>query len=163
LSDDFDSVFGRRAEGRPNFSERVGRGEAFGGRVDPRPAMAAEAASTAPVPGVYKAFGFMPTGGINQACEVRRWLDGTDVPEGTVFFYRLLMQIGFSADDELRLMLPDTMIVLKGKNLDPLRQALMRQQVTFMQQFNQRIWSSKPDGGEMIISQVTIMRSNAAR
>lgn len=158
MSDDFDSVFGRGAEGRPNFSERVSRGEAFGGRVDPRPAMAAEAASTAPVPGVYKAFGFMPAGNVNQACEVRRWMDGTDVPEGAVFFYRLLMQIGFSGDDELRLMLPDTIIVLTGKNLNELKQALMRQQATYIQQHNELVWPKAVVQGEAVIYRVDVVR-----
>jgi len=156
--EDFDSVFGRRMEGRPNFSDRVARGDAFGGRIDPRPVLAAEAASTGPEPGVYKAFGFMPAGNLNQACEVRRWLDGTDVPEGTVFFYRLLMQIGFTGEDELRLMLPDTIIVLTGHKLDPLRQALIRQQVTFMQQFNRRIWNAQSAHGEALIEHIELIR-----
>lgn len=156
--EDFDSVFGCRTEGRPNFSDRVARGDAFGGRIDPRPAMAAEAASTVPEPGVYKAFGFMPAGNLNQACEVRRWLDGTDVPEGTVFFYRLLMQIGFSGDDELRLMLPNMIIVLTGKGLDPVRRALVRQQATFIQQFSRIVWPDGAEGGEPIIDRIELVR-----
>ncbi len=155
--EDFDSVFGRRPE-RPNFSERVARGEAFGGRVDPHPAMAVEAASTDPVPGEYRAFGISQAGNLNSACEVRRWIDGTEVPEGRVFFYRLLMQIGFSATDELRLMLPDTVIILGGSNLDPLRQALMRGQATFIQQWSKQVWRAAPATGEPIIRSIEFLR-----
>lgn len=159
MTDDaFDDVFGRRPGARTTFSERVARGEAFGGRVDPREAMAAEAATTTPVPGEYKAFGYMPAGNVNHACEVRRWLDGTDVPEGTVFFYRLLLQIGFSSDDELRLMLPDTIIVIGGRGLDPLRQALMRQQVTFIQQYSPRVWKRSAGSGDALIQRIEIVR-----
>ncbi len=155
--EDFDSVFGRRPE-RPNFSDRVSRGEAFGGRIDPRPAMAVEDASTTPVPGIYKAFGFMPAGNINHAFAVRRWIDGTDVPEERVFFYRLVMEVGQSATDKLWLMLPHTMVVLGGANLDALRLALMRSQVTFMQQWSKQVWRAAPAAGEPIIRSVEFLR-----
>lgn len=156
--DDFDSVFGRGSAPRPNFTERVARGEAFGGREDPRHAMATEAASTTPVPGVYKAFGFMPAGNINHGCEVRRWMDATEIPEGLVFPYRLLMQIGFTGDDELRLMLPDTIIVITGRHLGPLRLALMRQQVTFIQQWNRRVWTTAGTAGETVVERIEVVR-----
>ena len=100
---EFDQVFGRRPEPRTSFAERVGQGQAFGGRNDPVAAMALEAASEQAAPGIYKAFGFIPSGTVNQSCEVRSWVDGTDVADGVVFFYRLLMQIGFTGSDELRL------------------------------------------------------------
>lgn len=159
MSDDaFNEIFGQRPQSRPGFAERVARGEAFGGRVDPRAAMAVEAATADSRPGEYKAFGFMPAGNINHACEVRRWLDGTEVPEGTVFFYRLLLQIAFSGDDELRLMLPDTIIVITGRGLEPLRLALMRQQVTFIQQHNARVWSKSVPFGEALVQRIDIVR-----
>lgn len=156
--DDFDNVFGRRDSSRPSFTQQVARGEAFGGRVDPRPPMAVEAASTTPVPGVYKAFGFMPAGNINLGCEVRRWMDATEIPEGIVFPYRLLMQIAFTGDDELRLMLPDTIVILTGRHLDPLRLALTRQQATYIQQYSKRVWPTAVASGDTIIERIEVVR-----
>ena len=160
MSDDaFDEVFGQRPA-RGSFQERVARGEAFGGRVDPRPAMAAEAASATPEPGIYKAFGFVPSGNLNPTCEVRRWMDGTEVPEGTVFFYRLLMQIAFSGEDELRLVLPDMVIHITGARLDLLRQSLMRGQATFIQQWSKRVWAMPPADGETLVRSIEFIRAS---
>lgn len=158
MSDDFDQVFGRRPEPRASFAERVGQSQAFGGRNDPVAAMALEAASEQPTPGLYKAYGFIPAGTINQNCEVRSWVDGTDVPEGTTFYYRLLMQIQFTGTTELRLMLPDSVIVLTGRNFDPLRQALTRQLVTYVQQFSKKVWSAAVGPGETMIERIEIIR-----
>lgn len=155
---DFDQVFGRRPEQKQSFVQRVGAPPVFGGRSDPAAAMAVESASEQPMPGVYKAFGFMPSGQINQNCEVRSWVDGTDVPDGTVFYYRLLMQIGFTGTNELRLMLPDSIIVLTGANFDPLRQALSRQLVTYVQQFSKKVWSACGGPGETLIQRIEIIR-----
>ena len=155
---EFDQVFGRRPEGRRGFVERVGSGQPFGGRTDPVAAMALEAATEQPPPGVYKAFGFIPAGQHNQSCEVRSWVDGTDVPDGVVFFYRLLMQIAFTGTNELRLMLPDSIIVLTGSNLEPLRQALTRQLVTYVQRFSKRVWPSLPAPSDTLIERVEIIR-----
>ena len=154
---DFDQVFGRRPEGR-GFVERVGGSQPFGGRNDPVAAIALEAASERPAPGVYKAFGFIPAGTINQSCEVRSWVDGTDVADGVVFFYRLLMQIGFTGTSELRLMLPDNIVVLTGCNLEPLRLALTRQLATYIQQSSKRVWAIPPDPGETVIERIEIIR-----
>lgn len=158
MSDDFDQVFGRRPEPRQSFAERFGPGQAFGGRNDPVAAMALEAASEQPTPGTYKAFGFIPAGTINQSCEVRSWVDGTDVPDGVVFFYRLLMQIAFTGTNELRLMLPDSIVVLTGRNLEPLRQALTRQLATYVQQFSKKVWSAAVGPGETMIERIEIIR-----
>lgn len=154
--DPFESMFGRPGA-KTRFQERVARGEPFGGRNDPAAGMAAEAASLAPEPGVYRAFGQMPNGNINHACEVRRWLDGTEVPEGRVFFHRLLLGISFSGDDELRLMLPDTVIVLTGQHLDPLRQALTRGQAAFIQQWSGKVWRASPAVGETVVKSVEFL------
>ncbi|KDP95302.1 hypothetical protein ER13_04025 [Brevundimonas sp. EAKA] len=144
MTDDaFDRVFGSTPR-RPSFTEKVARGEAFGGQIDPRHAMAVEAASVAPAPGEYRAFGFLPAGNVNLSCEVRWWMEGTIVPEGLAFPYRLLMEVGFSGEDTLRLRLPDKVIEITGRRLEPLRQALMRQQVTFLQQWTSLVWPAKP-------------------
>jgi hypothetical protein len=154
---DFDRVFGRRPEGR-GFVERVGGSQPLGGRNDPVGAMALEAASEEPVPGIYKAFGFIPAGTINQSCEVRSWVDGTDIADGVVFFYRLLMQIGFTGTNELRLMLPDNIVVLTGRNLEPLRLALTRQLATYIQQHSKRIWSASVGSDETFIERIEVVR-----
>lgn len=156
--DEFERVFGTRPrEERPSFADRVARGEAFGGRIDPRPAMAVEAATVAPTPGEYRAFGFLPTGNVNVSCEVRWWMEGTNVPEGLVFPYRLLMQIGFAGDNTLRLLLPHCCIQLAGRKLNPLTQALMRQQVTFIQQWNAKVWTSSRQNYDSIIDTIEIV------
>jgi hypothetical protein len=155
---DFDQVFGRRPEPRASFAERVGQSQGFGGRSDPVAGMALEAASEQVVPGVYKAFGFIPAGQHNQSCEVRSWVDGTDVPDGVVFFYRLLMQIGYTGTNELKLMLPDSIIVLTGRNFEPLRQALTRQLATYVQQHSKRIWSAPVGADETLIDRIEIIR-----
>jgi len=155
---DFDQVFGRKPQSRGGFAERVVHSQAFGGRADPVAAMALEAASERPVPGLYKAFGFIPAGQHNQSCEVRSWVDGTDVADGVVFFYRLLMQIGFTGTNELRLILPDNIVVLTGRNLEPLRLALTRQLATYIQQHSKRIWSAASGADETLVERIEIIR-----
>ena len=155
---EFDQLFGRRAESSLTFAERVSHGQAFGGRNDPVTAMRSQAASEQPAADVYKAYGFIPAGTINQSCEVRKWVDGTDVPDGVVFFYRLLMQIAFTGTNELRLMLPDSIIVLTGRNFEPLRQALTRQLATYIQQFSKRVWLAPTALDETTIDRIEIVR-----
>jgi hypothetical protein len=158
MTDDFDRVFGGGAErSRPSFTDRVLLGEAFGGRPDPRQAMAVEAATTTPTPGEYRAFGFLPSGNINLSCELRWWLEGTTIPEGLAFPYRLLMQVGFTGDDTLRLILPTSIIEITGQRLDPLREALKHQQVHYIQQFSFKAWSVKPNG-ETVIDRIEAIR-----
>jgi hypothetical protein len=156
---DFDQVFGRQPQPRKSFTERLAPSQPFGGRNDPVAAMALEAASEQPVPGVYKAFGFIPAGTINPSCEVRSWVDGTDVADGVVFFYRLLMRIDFTGATELRLMLPDCIVVLTGRSLEPLRQALTRQLATYIQQHSKRIWSGPLGPGETLIERIEVIRA----
>jgi hypothetical protein len=126
--------------------------------IDPIAGMAIEAATEKLEHAVYKAFGFIPAGTVNQSCEVRTWVDGTDVPDGVVFFYRLLMQIAFTSTTELRLMLPDTIIVLTGQNLEPLRLSLTRQHATYIQQFSKRVWRTPLEFGEAVIDKIEIIR-----
>lgn len=161
--DDFNAVFGHRQEPRPSFVERVARPGVPPPTMAPRPrrdlAAETEAATRAIAEdGQYKAFGFIPAGQLNPSCEVRSWMDGTTVPDGTVFFYRLLLQIGFPGDDELRLMLPDAIFVVRGRNLDPLRAALTRHQATFVQQYSPRVWHQAPPGGLTLIEHIEIVR-----
>lgn len=149
MSDDFDQVFGAR---RPNFAERV----AGDGKARPPAAV-----PTASPDGDYKPFGFLPTG-IGESCEILRWADGTDVPEGIEFQYRFLMQIGFVGEEELRLMLPETIVVIEGQNLRELRRKLARRQATFVQQYSKLVWPKAPAKGEPLVSRIQFVRPNDA-
>jgi hypothetical protein len=156
---DFDQVFGRRPEPKQSFVQRVGGGQPVSAHPDPIAAMTVEAATNNLAEmAAYKAFGFIPSGTINQSCEVRSWVDGTQVPDGVVFFYRLLMEIAFTGTDELRLKLPDSIIVLTGRNLEPLRLALTRQLATYVQQHSKRIWSAPVRADETLIERIEVIR-----
>lgn len=150
MSDEFDLVFGRGTQ-PITFTDRVTR---------PAPA--------APTPtqpasdevlegdGTYKAFGTLPAG-FGETCDVRRWVDGTQVPEGIEFQYRFLMQVGYVADEQLRLLLPESLILIEGEALTPLRRKLARRQVTFLQQHHPMVWPAvRP--GETVIRSIMITR-----
>lgn len=156
--DEFDRMFGRkRQEERPSFVERVTRGEAFGGRIDPVDTVGQEAPSIGVERDEYRAFGMMPASQVHASCELRWWMEGTTVPEGLAFPYRLLMEVGFSGDDTLRLLLPDKVIEITGERLEPLRQGLMRQRVTFVQQWSPHVWRSR-SSTDGIIQRIAIVR-----
>lgn len=155
--DEFDRMFGRkRQEERPSFVERVTRGEAFGGRIDPVDTVGQEAPSIGLERDEYRAFGMMPASQVHASCELRWWMEGTTVPEGLAFPYRLLMEVGFSGEDTLRLLLPDKVIEITGERLEPLRQGLMRQRVTFVQQWSAHVWRSRPTEG--LVTAITVVR-----
>ncbi len=156
---DFDQVFGRRPEPKQSFVQRVTGGQTTNVHPDPIAAMTVEAATKHLAEmGSYKAFGFVPAGNVNPSCEVRSFVDGTDVSDGVVFFYRLLMEIAFTGTTELRLKLPDSIIVVSGRNLEPLRQALTRHTATYIQQFSKRIWSTQIGSDAPLIERIEIIR-----
>lgn len=149
--DEFDRMFGRkRQEERPSFVERVTRGEAFGGRIDPVDTVDQEAPSIGVERDEYRAFGMMPASQVHASCELRWWMEGTTVPEGLAFPYRLLMEVGFSGDDTLRLLLPEKVIEIVGERLEPLRQGLMRQRVTYVQQWSSHVWRARDPSGAAV-------------
>lgn len=157
MTDDPDSLFGGRHT-RPTFTERVARG-AFAPPPDPAPPPAAAAD---PVPSTeqgYRPFGFMPSNTVGDICEVRGWMAGTDIPEGIVFQYRFLMQVGFSGDTLLKLMLPDCIVVIEGRHLTDLRQKLSRRMVMFIQQHHPKLWP-QPPAHEPMIARVEVVRPN---
>ncbi|MEJ0027689.1 MAG: hypothetical protein WDN01_16820 [Rhizomicrobium sp.] len=145
-ANDFDRVFGGGS--RPSFTDRLGR-------ATPEAAASAPDAAT-PDPHEYRAYGYLPSGNVGETCEIARWIDGTDVPEGMEFGYRFLMRMGFVADEEIRLFLPDCIIVVEGRNLRELRQKLARRQVTFVRQYSARVWPKAPAPTDPIIERVTI-------
>jgi len=147
---DFDQVFGKTTRA-PSFAQRVGKpdaeanGETFVGS------------------GGYKPYGFLPTGTINETCEVARWIEGTEIPEGIEFQYRFLMQVGFVGEEQLKLFLPESIVVIEGQHLRDLRKKLARRQITFIQQYSARVWPNARPQGEPIIEKIEVVRPDATR
>ncbi len=77
--------------------------------------------------------------------------------EGLEFQYRFLMQVGYVGEEEIRLLLPDTIVLIEGRHLRDLRKKLARRQVTYIGQFNARIWTTKPSQGSAIVERITII------
>lgn len=150
MSDDVDAMFGGRMPPRPSFTERVTQ-------AVPKPVNDAVMPSDEPGGHLYKPYGFMPSNTMGEICEVRSWVNGTDVPEGIVFQYRFLMQVGFVGDETLKLMLPDAIVVIEGKRLLDLRQKLSRRMATFIQQYSPRIWP-QPPALEPIVERIEVVR-----
>jgi hypothetical protein len=146
-ANDFDQVFGPT---KPSFAAKLGRAE-------PAPPNGkAKDESTAGAQ--YKPYGFLPTGTINETCEVVRWIEGTEIPEGVDCAYRFLTAIGFTGEEQLRLFFPDFFVVIEGQHLRDLRKKLARRQVTFIQQYNARVWRDSPRQGEPIIEKIKVVR-----
>ncbi len=154
MTDDVDRMFGGLMPPRPSFTDRLARGQVPPPDAAPAPAHPSpeESAET----GIYKPYGFLPANTVGETCEVRGWLNGTDVPEGVVFQYRFLMQVGFVGEEMLKLMLPDAIVVIEGKRLLDLRQKLTRRMVTFIQQYHAGIWPRA--SGEAIIERIEVVR-----
>lgn len=142
---DFDKAFGSAAR-PPSFVQRVGKPDA---------ATNGEASVGG---SAYKPYGFLPTGTINETCEVVRWIEGTEIPEGIEFQYRFLMRVAFVGEEQLRLFLPDCIVVIEGDHLLDLRKKLARRQVTFMQQWSPRVWAARPPKGEPIVEKIEVVR-----
>ncbi len=150
---DFDEIFGGRPAGRSGFTERFG-----GAATSPPPKVEAPAQPTDTTDGQYRPYGSLTTGGIIEGCDVQRWMDGTDIPEGVEIQYRFLTQIAYHGEEQLKLFMPDCIVVIEGKHLRDLRKKLARRAVTFIQQFNARVWLPPPDG-QPIIDSIEIIRS----
>lgn len=149
--DDFDQMFGRRAPGvPPSFVERVNRGEAFGGRTEAPAAPAFDSETIGSSSDEYQAFGMMPSSQVHAFCELRWWLEGTTVREGVAFPYRLLMGVGYTGEDTLRILLPDKVIEIVGERLEPLYEGLKRQRITFIQQWAPLVWRQNSEHATLI-------------
>jgi hypothetical protein len=150
-TDAFDRAFGSVSSTRAGgmtFAERLGR-------ADARPSEATEQVAGT---GQYKPYGYLPTNSIGETCDVQRWLDGTEVAEGVEFQYRFLMQTGYVGEEQIRLFLPDCIILIEGRNLRELRKKLARRQVTFIQQYSPKVWPEQPMPGEAFISRIQVLR-----
>ena len=147
-ANDFDRAFGTKA--RPtSFAQRVGKPEAA-------PSAEASVGSKA-----YKPYGFLPAGTINETCEIVRWIEGTEVSEGIEFQYRFLMQVGFVGEEQLRLFLPDCIVIIEGERLGDLRKKLARRQCHFVQQYSSKVWPNGKPKGEPVIERIEIVRPSA--
>lgn len=147
--DDFNDVFGSKPK-PPSFTERVGKPDA--------PAAGGDAKEAKPGSGPYKAYGFLPSGNIGETCDVQRWLEKTEIAEGIEFQYRFLMQIGYVGEEQLKLFLPDCIVVIEGMYLRDLRKKLARRQVTFIQQYSPKVWPTPPPKGEPVIENIEVVR-----
>ena len=150
---DFEQAFGTTA--RP-----IGFAQRLGGKAEPAALTDQSGGNAVTVvgSGAYKPYGYMPAGTFNASCEIVRWIDGTDEFEGIEFPYRLLLEVTFSGDEQLRLHLPTCIVVIDGKQLRDLRRKLMRQQVTFMQQYSPKVWPNAKPQGEAIIEAIQVVR-----
>ncbi len=146
---DFDNTAAAVAK-QFSFTERLGRGDA---KAEP-----GEAKEETANGGVYKPYGYMPSGGIAETCDVQRWLENSQIAEGIEFQYRFLMQVGYVGEEQLKLFLPDCIVVIEGSYLRDLRKKLARRQVTFIQQYSSRIWPDAPPKGEPIIQSIEVVR-----
>ena len=147
---DFDRMFSGAANGSRPFTDRVGR---------PAPS---EAMKDDTGTGIYRPYGHLATGDICETCDVQRWLDGTDTPEGIEFQYRFLMQIAYVGEEEIRLFLPDCIIVITGRNLRELRKKLARRLVTFIQQYSARVWPELPKLVDTVVEAIAVIRHSDA-
>lgn len=150
--DDFNKVFGAKP---PSFADRVGKTEAQPATAEPK----GETAGSGP----YKPYGFLPTANVGETCDVQRWLEKTEIAEGIEFQYRFLMQIGYVGEEQIRLFLPDCIVVIEGMYLRDLRKKLARRQVTFIQQYSAKVWPTPPPKGEPVIEKIEIVRPDPAK
>ncbi len=164
--DDFDRMFGSVPTPRPTqggFADRLmGEAQSKGYLRSPTNQTPDEPNEAAVGDGPYKPYGYMPAANLGETCDVRRWIDGTEAAEGIEFQYRFLMQIGYVGDEQIKLFLPDCIVVIEGHKLRDLRKKLARRQVTFIQQFSALVWP-RPDAGEPIIDAIAVMRPEAVR
>ncbi len=163
MTDDIDALFGGRTPPRTSFIDRVTRPAAPPPETSaPMPMPAAEPAELEAGSGPYKPYGFLPTNTVGEVCEVRSWVVGTDLPQGIVFQYRFLMQVGYIGDETLKLSFPDSVVLIEGKRLTDLRQKLSRRMASFIQQYHPKIWSAPPTG-ETLVERIEIVRPDTGR
>jgi len=151
MTDEFDAIFSGRPPGRPSFVERTGRA--------PEPAAPVDDRVAEPVAeGGYKPFGYLPSSAIGESCDIQRWVNGTEIPEGLEMQYRFLLSIEYTGEEELKLYLPECIVLVTGQHLRELRKKLARRQCTFMMQYSPKVWPEKPAAGEPIIDAIEILR-----
>ncbi len=136
-----------------SFTERLGRSEA-----EPQATVASEESVR---DSAYRAYGCFPSDKIGETCDIQGWLENSDVAQGIEIQYRFLMQVAYVGEEQLRLFLPDAIVLIEGANLRDLRKKLARRQVTFIQQYSTRIWNAAPVKGEPIVEKIEVIRPNS--
>ncbi len=58
------------------------------------------------------------------------------------------MQIGYVGEEQVKLFLPECIVVIDGMYLRDLRKKLARRQITFIQQFSPKVWPDMPPKSE---------------
>ncbi|MFT4075626.1 MAG: hypothetical protein QM647_08830 [Asticcacaulis sp.] len=152
MTDDFDAIFGARP--RQSFTERLGAQPAQTPSSPPQQPIQPDADEES---GIYRPYGFMPSNTVGENCELRSWMNGTDLPQGLVFQYRFLMEVGYVGDEMLKLVFPASIVVIEGKRLTDLRQKLARRMVTFVQQYHPKRWAVTP-ANDTIVERIEVMR-----
>ena len=161
MVDDIDAIFGSRAPG--GFAERF-RPEKAAPQPGPGPAAGPgpePASGSAPMPepaaSVYRPYATLPNDGVIAMFDIGMWMDGTNMPVGHKFPYRLLLEIKYLGSKELWLHFPDKIMILRGRHLNDLAEKLARGEVSSIIQYNPRIWPVRPESGP-IVEQIEIIR-----
>ena len=152
--DEFNRLFGEQPKPARAFTQRIGQ--------ETRRPGGEQTDGVDSAKGEYRAFGVHNVNTAAESCDVRRWMDGTDIAEGLEFSYRLMLSVRYVGEEELRLFLPDTIVLIEGVKLGPLRQKLARRQASFIQQYSPRIWP-RPHQGETVIERIEIIRPEMMR
>ncbi|MEI9994910.1 MAG: hypothetical protein WDM91_09975 [Rhizomicrobium sp.] len=145
---DFDRT--ANAVATQTFAERLGRGQP----LPPSPAAVEQPARH----DAYRAYGAMAAEGIAETCDIQGWMENTTIAQGTEVQYRFLMRTDYVGEEQIKLFLPDCIVVIDGAHLRDLRKKLARRQVTFVQQYSPCIWQSTPPKGEAIVERISIVR-----
>jgi hypothetical protein len=153
-ANDFEEAFGTVHSTRATFASRLGRAD-----LKPNGEEAKEQTVGA---GPYKPYGYLPTGNIGETCDIQGWMENTEIAQGVEVQYRFLMQVGYVGEEQLKLFLPDCIVVIEGRYLRDLRKKLARRQITFIQQYSPRVWPAMPPKGEPVVEKIEVIRPDHA-
>lgn len=140
MTDDFDSLFAKP------------HGSSWAQRVTQRPLPADEPAVGQVVSGDYQPYGFVAAE--REVCDLTYWLKG-QIKQGQEIQFRFLIRVAYVGEDHLQLMMSDCVIHIEGRHLRDLRKRLGQGKVTFVQEFNRKIWREPPES-EPIISKISV-------
>ena len=144
---EFDKV--ATAVATQTFAQRLGRSE-----TAPQAAPGEQTAGS----GAYKPYGFLPSGTIHETCDVQAWVENTQIAQGVEVQYRFVTRLEYFGEEQIKLFLPDCIVVIDGMYLRDLRKKLARRQVTYIQQYSPRVWQQAPGKGETLVEKITVTR-----
>ena len=145
MSDDIEEMFD--LEPRRTFTDRVAKRSTASDTQIQLPSQLTN----------YEPYGYLGGGRAEEGCAIYTWLDGTQIPTGTEFPWRLYMGTDFHNDTELRILLPHRIILIEGRRLDELRQKLRRGSVNFIQEFHAALWPL-PTTSSPLIEKIQIIK-----